>query len=376
MPLDSLELRASLQRVLSGLILILVPLTVFGFYVALQGDSQIRQMAGENIRSITRTSAEFTSEFIVGSVKDVSVIANNPSLVQAVISANHQYEHLSEDAIGSKLGAIELKWNSSESDALARNVLTSDLARQLRRTRDLNPSLLKVTVADTVGATVAGTDKPSHYYQTDRAYWGVLYSQGQGAIDVADLRYDEQNRLYYLSIAYPILQESTGRFIGAVTALVDVSPLFAQLNREQIGRTGRLLLVRDDGTVIEGPGVAPSLKMRSEEYTAIRDSLGNLRGRETGYLFARLSKGESYLIGFADTGLKNAYPNLPWIVVASQEDREIIRPIRNLTAFALFVMILSLLMLTLLAAYVFLHRIQKLEDIETSQEDKPSPTAG
>ncbi|MGB8596235.1 MAG: hypothetical protein WCD48_12065, partial [Candidatus Sulfotelmatobacter sp.] len=65
-----------------------------------------------------------------------------------------------------------------------------------------------------------------------------------------------------------------------------------------------------------------------------------------------------------------------WIVVASQEDREIIRPIRNLTAFALFVMILSLLMLTLLAAYVFLHRIQKLEDIETSQEDKPSPTAG
>jgi hypothetical protein len=39
-------------------------------------------------------------------------------------------------------------------------------------------------------------------------------------------------------------------------------------------------------------------------------------------------------------------------------------------------MILSLLMLTLLAAYVFLHRIQKLEDIETLPEDKPSPTAG
>ena len=160
MPLDSLELRASLQRVLGALILILVPLTVFGFYVALQGDSQIRQMAGENIRSITRTAAEFTSEFIGEIVKNVSVIANNPSLVQAVISANHQYEHLSEDAIGSKLGAIELKWNSSESDALARNILTSDLARQLRRMRELNPSLLKVTVADTVGATVAGTDKP------------------------------------------------------------------------------------------------------------------------------------------------------------------------------------------------------------------------
>ncbi|MGA2647331.1 MAG: cache domain-containing protein [Candidatus Sulfotelmatobacter sp.] len=374
MPLDSLELRASLQKVLSALILILVPLTVFGFYVALQGDGQIRQMAGENIRSITRTSAEFTSEFIGESVKNVSVIANNPSLAQAVMAANHQYEGLSEEAIGSKLGAIELKWNSPETDALAKSILTSDLARQFRRMRELNPSLLKVTAADTVGATIAATDKPTHYFQTDRSYWGVLYSEGQGAIDVADLRYDEQNRQYYVSIAYPILQESTGRFVGAVTALVDVSPLFAELNREQIGRTGRLSLVRDDGAVIEAPGVAPSLKLRSEEYTAIRDSLGSLRGRETGYLFTRLSRGESYLIGFADTGLKDAYPNLPWIVVASQEDREITRPIRNVTAFALFVMILSLLILTLLAVYVFLHRMQKLEDIETPPEDQPGPT--
>jgi len=375
MPLDSLELRTSLQRVLVGLILILVPLTVFGFYVALQGDSQIRQMAGEDIRSVTRTSAEFTSQFIAGRVRDVSVIANDPSLEQAVLAANHQYERLSDDVVLSKAAAIEQKWNNSEGDALARNILASDLARQLRRMRELNPGLLKVTVADASGATVAATDKPVHYFQMDRGYWGMLYSQGQGAINVADLRYDEENRLYYISIAYPILQEGTGRFIGAVTALVDVSPLFAQLNRQQIGRTGRLFLVRDDGTVIQAPGVTPSMRMHSEEYSAIRDSLGTLRGRETGYLFTTFSKGEKYLVGFADTGLKDAFPNLPWIAVASQEEREITGPIRNVAAFALFVMILSLLMLTLLAAYVFLHRMQKLEDIETPPEDKRHPAA-
>jgi hypothetical protein len=38
-------------------------------------------------------------------------------------------------------------------------------------------------------------------------------------------------------------------------------------------------------------------------------------------------------------------------------------------------MIFSLLMLTLLAAYVFLHRMQRLEDIETLSEDKPMPIA-
>jgi hypothetical protein len=303
------------------------------------------------------------------------VIANNPSVAQAVVSSNHQYERLSDDAIMSRLVATEEKWNNSEGDALAKNILASDLARQLRRMRELNPGLLKLTVADASGATVAATDKPVHYFQTDRGYWAALYSQGQGAIHVADLRYDEQNRLPYISIAYPILQETTGRFIGAVTALVDVSPLFAQLNRQQIGRTGRLFLVRDDGTVIQAPGVTPSMKMRSEEYSAIRDSLGTLRGRETGYLFTTFSKGEKYLVGFADVGLKDAFPNLPWIVVASQEDREITGPIRNVAAFALFVMILSLLMLSLIAAYVFLHRVQTLEDIETPPEDKSHPVA-
>jgi hypothetical protein len=375
MPLDAMELRTSLQRVLVGLILILVPLTVFGFYVALQGDSQIRQMAGDNIRSVTRGAAELTSQFIAEGLRDVSVIANNPTVVQAVVSANHQYERLSDDAVMSKLEATEQKWNNSEGDALAKNILTSDLARQLRRMRELNPSLLKVTVADASGATVAATDKPVRYFQMDRGYWGRLYSQGQGAIDVADVRYDELNRLPYLSIAYPILQESTGRFIGAVTALVDVSPLFAQLNRQQIGRSGRLFLVREDGTVIQATGITPSMKIHSEEYSAIRDSLGNLRGRETGYLFTTFSKGEKYLVGFADAGLKDAFPNLPWIVVASQEEREITGPIRNVAGFALFVMILSLLMLSLLAAYVFLHRVQKLEDIETPPEEKPRPAA-
>src|ERR1035441_10954241 len=100
MPLDSLEFRTSLQKLLIGLILILVPLTVFGFYVAMQGDSHIRQASGENFRSLTLTAAESTSESIARSVRDVSVIANAPGPVQAVTVANTQYgrseEHTSE----------------------------------------------------------------------------------------------------------------------------------------------------------------------------------------------------------------------------------------------------------------------------------------
>lgn len=368
MPLNTLEFRTSLQKLLIGLILILVPLTVFGFYVAMQGDSHIRQASGENFRSLTLTAAESTSEFIARCVRDVSVVANTPGPVQAVVASNRQYEHLSDEAVRAKIAGIDQTWENSDTDGLSAKILTSDLAHQLRRMRELNPTLLKITIVDVMGATVAATDRPAHYSQTDRESWRGLSSAGNGGISVSDLRYDDQSRLYYVSVAYPILQEGTGRFIGAVTATVDISPLFAQLNRRQIGHTGRLFLVREDGTVIEAPGVTPAMKVKAEEFTAIHDALGSLRGREAGYIFATLSNGESYLIGFADTGLKEAYPNLPWIVLASQESREVTGPVRHMTAFALLVMILALLILSLLAAYVFLHRSQELEDIETPED--------
>ncbi|MGC2193768.1 MAG: cache domain-containing protein [Terriglobales bacterium] len=375
MPLDSPDIRTSLKKLLVGLILVLVPVTVFGFYVALQGDNYIRQMNGGHFRSITQTSADLTGEFIGGLVRDVSAIANNPSLVQAVASANRQYDRLDSEAVHNKVDAIEKKWNSPETDALAKSILTSDLARMLRRDRELNPRLLRVTVADVTGSTVAATDKPSHYFQPDREYGQELDSRGQGAIHLTDLRYEEKSHLYYLTVAYPVLQEGTGRFIGAVIALVDLSPLFTRLSRQQIARTGRLFLVRDDGTVIQSPGVTPSMKIKSEEYAAIRDALGTLRGREAGYIYATLSHGVPYLIGFADTGLREAYPNLPWIVIASQEESEASGPVRNMAGFALLMMIFALLMLTLLAAYVFLHRPQKLEDIETPPNGKLPPVA-
>jgi len=375
MTLDSSELRISLQALLGVLIVILVPLTVVGLYFGMQADKHANQMNGEYLRTLTHSAAAATTEFIDQRVTEVSLIANEPSVVQAVTTANRAYAHVAEPAVQAKLEGTERKWNDPATDILARQTLTSDLADLLRRDRELNPKLLKIVVADEMGATVAATDKPLHYFQTDREYWRSLSSRGQGAIYLTDVRTDEQSRSNYISLSFPVLQEGSGRFIGAVTALIDVSPLFAYLNQQQIARTGRLFLIRDDGTVITAPGVAPPMKVKSDEYTAMRDALGTLRGRETGYITATLPDGESYLIGFADTGLKAAYPNLGWIVVASQAEREASGPVRNMAHYALLMMVLGLLLLAVFGAYVFLHRKQQLEDLETTQEDRRRSTA-
>jgi hypothetical protein len=370
MAFDSQEFRTPLQRLLAALIVILVPITIFGFYIGLQADKQAHQMSGAYFRTITRSAAATAAEFVGQRVAEVSVIANEPSLIQAVTSANHPYQSMSESQITAKVGRINNSWNSPESDPLLKAILTSDLSRWLRRCRELNPRLLKITVADQTGATVAATDKPVRYFQPEEEYWQAISSRGEGAVYLSDLRYDEQSRSNYFSVSFPVLQEGSGRFIGAVTALVDVSPLFAHLNLQQIARTGRVFVVRDDGTVVNSPGVSPAMRVKSTEYDAIRDALGTLQGREAGYIDARLPDGGTYVIGFADTGLKQSYPNLGWIVVATQDEREAFGPILNLAHFALFMMILSLLMLTMLAAYVFLEQKEELSDLGTPGDEK------
>lgn len=370
MPFDSSEFHIPFQRLLLALILILIPISIFGLYIGMQASQQVQQMNGAYFRTIARGSAAITSQYIGEQVSEVVQIANEPSVQAAVTEANKAYENVPEAGIRARADQAESKWNSAESDPLLKKILGSEVAHSIRRHHELNPKLLSIIVVDQAGATVAATDKPLHYFQTESEYWRALSAKGAPKTYVSDLHYDDHSQ--YVSVSSPVYQEGSGRFVGAVTALVDVSPLFTYINQHQIARTGHVFLIRDDGTVVTAPGVTPSERVMSEEYTAIRDALGSLHGRESSYLTATLRNGEAYFIGFADTGLKAAYPNLTWMVVVSQELREAEGPVRNMVIFAMLMTVLSLLILSVLGAYVFLHRKQRLQDLE---EEKPEEEA-
>ena len=368
MPFDTAEFRISLQKLLMALIVILIPIMLFGLYVGLQANQQVQQMNGAYFRTITRASAAMTSEYIAERVAEVVLIANQPSVQQSVMAASRAYEHVPESTIQAKAEQLETKWNTAESDVLARNIIGSEAAQAIRRHRELNPKLLRITVVDQAGAAVAATDKPLRYFQTETEYWRVFSSNAHPSVYVSDLHYDETSRAQYISISAPVFQDGSGRFVGAVTALVDMSPLFGYLNQQQIAQTGRVFLVKDDGTVIASPGLTPAGRVKSEEYNAIRDALGTLHGRETGYTKATLTNGVDYLIGFADTGLKAAYTNLGWIVVATQETREAEGAVRTMARFSVTLLVVGLILLSVLGAYVYAHRRQEIEDIEPKEE--------
>jgi hypothetical protein len=374
MPFDTLEIRISLQKLLIGLTLVIVPLSFVGLYLASQAEASLEETLGTHFRSLAQSEGMATSQFINDRVLDVAALASNPGVVDAITAAQQSRKGLDDPALKARVGKIENTWETPQVDPLVKEMLLSPASQVLRRHREADPRILKILVADETGATVAATDKPLHYVQPNEVYWRAVYGEGRGGTYVSEIRYDDQTKANYLQIGVPVLEEGTRRFIGAVNALVDVSSLLSRFQRAEVGETARIMLLQDDGTVISAPNMDPSLRLKSDEYATVRDVLATPQGRQAGYAAASMRGGDR-IVGFADTGLKKAYPNLGWLVLASQDEREALTPLLSLSRFALLMVVFALLMLTLLTVYFFLHRRQRFEDINVQAAEEP-PRSG
>jgi len=365
------DIQISLQKLLTGLIVVIVPLSVVGLYLTSNADSNLQQTVGMHFRTIAQTDSAATSQFVRDRIIDVSAIAGEPSIVDAVTAANRTYAGIGGEAIAARIQKIEGQWDTPNADSLVKDMMSSRASRWLQQQRTLNPRLLKIIVADENGAAVAATAKPLQYVKADQEHWQAVYAGGKGAVTVTDVRYDERTQSDYVDIAVPVLEEGSGRFVGVVSALVDISGLFSAFDQQQLGRTGRVLLVKGSGIIVNAPNVTPDLRLMSEEFTAVRDALGTPEGRQAGYVTVAMRNGER-IVGFADTGLKRSQPNLDWLILVSQSEREALGPVRTLEHFAFLMVVLGLLMLTMLLAYFWTHREQELADLEVLEIQRPS----
>jgi Cache domain len=361
----------SLQNLLIALVVILVPLNFLGLYLSSESNTSLEQAIGTHFRTIAQADATTAVQFVNDRVIDVGAIAMEPAVVDAVVGANQAYEKRSAEATATNIAEIDKKWDAPAGDAIVKAMLSSPVSRLLQTHREIDPRFLKIIVADENGVPIAATDKPLHYAPTDNPYWQAVSAQGRGGIYVSEVLYDEESRADYFRIGFPIYGKESRRFIGAASALIDVSSLFSRLTSAQIGHSAGTIVVAEDGTVVSALNVAPSMKLRSEEYAALRDALGSLQGRQAGYVVAPM-RGGSRIMGFADTGLKQMYPNLAWFVMVSQDQREALAAVRPVGHFAILMVVVGLLMVTLLGAYFFLHRKQQLADIEMASTEEQS----
>lgn len=376
---SSLKFRIPVYELLVISLVTVVPISLAGLYSVSQGDRALRTTIGSDFSAIAGSTAAEVSQFVREQVTELGALAIEPPLVEAVASANKSYVGMDDAAIAAKIERIDQAWNIVPVAPVVNQILSSRVTVWLRTFRELDPRILRITVTDAKGATVAVTHKTIHYSQAEEEYWQNIYAQGKGAVNLTDIRYDEVTKTDYIGIGLPVFEEGSNRFIGAVDALVDVSPLSSFADRPPVSPGVRILLVKDDGTVIAAPQIVFSKRIKSEEYAAVRDAMGTLAARQTGYIVANFSDGRSQLIGFADTGLKQDYRDLGWVVLVCQDTKQAFTAVRLVGRLIGFVSVIGLVMVTLLVSYFAMHRKEPLTEIgELGHEPfaPSSPEAG
>jgi hypothetical protein len=362
MPAERFEIRIPASKLFIAMLLIVIPISFAGLFSLAQTDDALERTEGAQFKTIAQMSAAQVAVFIHERVNDARDLTLAFGVVDAVAAANRKYEGKSDAEIAAAVGNIEKIWNTPAADPLLRGILSSPAALFLRKHQQYDPRLLRITVTDIRGAVVAATHKTVDYFQADEEQWRNIYADGGGAVSITDIIYDDVTKSNSIGIGVPIYEEETNRLIGTLDALVDVSAIFPILREVQLGPTGRQMLVKEDGTVVTAPGVSTAAKMKAEEYGAIRDALGTVSGRQTGYIVATFKAGRQ-VIGFADTGLKDDYPKLGWAVIAAQDTREAFASVRTADWVLALMSVLGLLGVVLFGVYVYLHRQLAYEDL-------------
>lgn len=363
MALDRFEVRISIQKVLLGLVLVIVPLSILGLYLTARSDRALDSSFGSHLKATAQVYSDNLSHLLNDRIAAVKLISANPALIEAVASANRSYQGQSEPAITDRLRKMEATWSKPESANAVKELLSSKPSEALRHYRDMDPTFLRMIVTDERGTPIASTIKPVRYSLMNNEAWRSVYSGDKSSIHVSKILYDESTKSYYVDIGVPVTEQNTEAPTGVVLASVSVDSMLANFQQDSLGNGAKAYLVNDDGTVVSGPRTDVFARARSEEYAAIQDSLGTLEGRQTGYVIADLRSGRQ-IVGFADTGLRKISKNLGWNVLISLDEHKATAPIRVLGQFAQLMVLLALFMLTLLAVYYSLHRKQQFSDIE------------
>ena len=375
MPKSKFEFHVTFRRLLIGLIITIVPISLVSFYAISKSASSLERNIGSHFRTIAGLSAVQVNQFIGDTVREVFLMAADPLVVDELKSANRTWRGMSESAITDRIQGTEATWNEPAGEAAVRNVLAKRTSRTLRRYAELDPRFLRITVTDERGATIAATHKTIDYYQADEEYWQNIYAEGRGVISLTDILYDEATKNNYIGIGVPILDPDTNEFLGTLDALLEVSTLFPVLRQVQADSGLRAFLVKEDGTVITGPRTSLSANQKSEEYAAVIDALKTVEGRQTGYVVADIATQGETLIGFADTGLREDYRSLGWVVLVSQLTIEAFAPRATPQQFILLMTFIALGALIILAVYFSLHRKGEIEEIEEDFHPEYPPTA-
>src|SRR5260370_621688 len=125
MAIEDVDLRISLQRLLTVLVLTIVPLSIVGFYVTDRGDNALGQTVGSHFKMIADSKAGQISQFINDVVIAMGGLAAAPVVGEEATSADQAYRATSSLSIDSRIQSRQKEWNTAQAGPAVQKVLST-----------------------------------------------------------------------------------------------------------------------------------------------------------------------------------------------------------------------------------------------------------
>ncbi len=161
-------------------------------------------------------SAEKASQEVVDYANSKLVdIGSDPVLVSAVKDDNAKGESLAQ------IKELDAKWKGTAGIAdYMRAMLDNGCSKHLRKMQNSTSYYAEIFVMDNQGANVCMTDKTSDYWQGDEAKFVESYKNGQGAVHIGSVKFDDSTQTYLVQVSVPV--KDGDAVVGAVTIGIDV----------------------------------------------------------------------------------------------------------------------------------------------------------
>jgi PAS domain S-box-containing protein len=171
------------------------------------------------------------------------------------------------------------------------------------------------------------------YFYRKTPWWQAVVKGGSLRGYVSEIAFDPGFGTHVVVVAAPILDDTKGTVIGAVTILLRRDTIFHAIADVTIGATGHAMLFSSDGVPVICPVLAP------EEHTVRPELISALGGLKAGWTVAADDShgSRNALIGFApvrfgESLAPGSLGGKQWITVVRQNPQETYAPLAELVA--------------------------------------------
>ena len=373
--------RWGLKGKLIRLILIVgaLPLTIGMALAYVQATRELQQLSGTSFAGIATETARKLDLIFTEEIERSAQVVSDPLVIEALEKRHHLLINQDNDQIGDLLEEEEKRWEGRDPTlirTLTEGKLSDILRRYFAEQQGSRGQLVLIGPAaptraffltDSKGRLVASINQDVPYSNAREAWWQGAYNLGRGRPYFENVYFDERLGIYAFSLSVPVMDKIRSQTVGVLHRVFDAKEyLDPAISPIRFGRTGHVMLIDSQGTVMSCPILPTGSRLADQELIRFvtRPQGGWVKAPSDGHGSRTTS-----IIGFSPLFVTSDVPQKSiektWYTFVWQSSDELFAPMQNLFK---RIILLGLLGIGLLGTLGYIAAARVLKPIRRLQE--------